>query len=71
MKNLLRPCPMCGGDAAMSHEKDHDMMGDFYFVQCQTPGCRVKGPEKFTSEVCPIFMEEVRDSWNNRAPSSE
>lgn len=62
----LKPCPFCGGKAAIGHEKDFDGFGEFYFVQCTESGCRAKSGEKFTSEVCPIFMGEVRDLWNNR-----
>ena len=60
----MRACPFCGGKPHSRTEADLDGFGRFYWFECG--GCKARSREKFATETCPQFYEEVRDAWNRR-----
>ena len=57
----LRPCPFCGGEAALEADP---WLGESVRIACGNGGCRV-GPR--TEYLLPAFADELRAAWNGRA----
>ena len=60
----MRACPFCGGKPHSRTEADLDGFGRFYWFECG--GCKARSSEKFATETCTQFYQEVRDAWNRR-----
>ncbi|KQI68726.1 hypothetical protein AN189_07455 [Loktanella sp. 3ANDIMAR09] len=65
MGDALKPCPFCGGNAAISKDYDPDGSGAFYAIRCNN--CRAQSSNVYAVETCPIHFAQVRGAWNTRA----
>lgn len=67
----LKPCPFCGGHAAIAREDDSDGLGMFLNVQCRV--CRAETAQQYAGigNDCPITYAEVRAAWNRRAAAAD
>ena len=68
MKNELKPCPFCGGEAKLKHGKpwQQKKQGRFAFVQCL--GCEAK-TQTFFQYAYQAWQEVDRyaiEAWNGR-----
>ncbi len=66
----LKPCLLCGGEAA--HERKHVCFGhgDYgyeYYIVCLN--CRAKGPafDDYIVQPPEILAQKAADAWNRRA----
>ena len=60
---LLRPCPFCGGEAAL--KADH-WLRDGFRIGCGNPACGVR---PHTEALLACYADELCAAWNGRAPS--
>lgn len=60
---LLRPCPFCGGAAALEADP---WAGESVRVACGNEDCRV-APR--TEYLLPAYADELCAAWNGRAES--
>lgn len=69
MGSLLKECPFCGDkDASIRTEYDNDGSNTTWkYVECIKCRSRTAGKWFSGTNDCPIFYEEVRDQWNQRA----
>ena len=69
MKDELKPCPFCGGEAKMFLNPDYDANCYVAYVRCSTVGCGaiIKGDDKplwFGNDR--IAELSARCKWNRR-----
>lgn len=56
----LKPCPFCGGEATVVHDKD------WLRIACKTKGCEVAPSTGFHKT-----LKVAADVWNDRAPDEQ
>lgn len=57
---LLRPCPFCGGPAALEPDP---WLSESLRITCGTPACQVKPGTEY---LLPCFTDELCAAWNGR-----
>ena len=60
---LLRPCPFCGGDAALEPDP---WLAEGFRIACGSEACGVK-PR--TESLLACYADELCAAWNGRAPA--
>lgn len=59
---LLRPCPFCGGEAALEADA---LLEDGFRIACGNAACGVR-PR--TEPLLACYADELCAAWNGRAP---
>lgn len=62
---LLRPCPFCGGEAALEPDP---WLPDSFRITCGNDGCRVTPRTEY---LLARYADELVEAWNGRAPAPD
>jgi hypothetical protein len=62
--SALRPCPFCGGEAAVEPDP---WLDECVRITCGNDACRVKPRTEY---LLACYADELREAWNARRPSA-
>jgi hypothetical protein len=62
--SALRPCPFCGGEAAVEPDP---WLDDSVRIACGNDACRVKPRTEY---LLACYADELLQAWNARRPSA-
>lgn len=63
-KESIKPCPFCGGPAALKDKEGFDYASRYFWIECQSCGVKTKTSYRGMSDKKPDI--DVVSTWNKR-----